>query len=83
MSYHNDEIDFEKIIEEANRKKRERWIEINEYCERNNKKQVELVREAFESIKRHNKKKYDKIKDSNTSDWERASLIIEDILTTI
>jgi len=83
MSYSNYKINFRKIIEEANRKDRERWIKISEYCEKSRKNQVELVREAVERIKTNNKKKYDKINDPNTPEWERAVLIIEDILTTI
>jgi uncharacterized protein YfaT (DUF1175 family) len=83
MSYPNYKINFRKIIEEANRKDRERWIKINEYCEKRRKNQVELVREAVERIRRNNQKKYDKINDPKTPDWERAALIIEDILTTL
>ena len=83
MSYPSDKIDFGKIIEEAKRKESNRWIKINEYCKKNRINQIELVRKEFERIKRYNKKKHDKINNSNTSDWERWSLILEDILTTI
>lgn len=83
MSYTNYKINFRKIIEEANKKDRERWVKINEHCEKSRKNQVELVREAVERIKRNNKRKYEKINDPNTPEWERAALIIEDILTTL
>lgn len=83
MSYTNYKINFRKIIEEANRKDKERWTKINEYCEKSRKNQVELAREAVERIRINNKKKYDKINDPETPDWERAALIIEDILTTL
>ena len=83
MSYHNDEIDFRKIIEEAKRKESERWKIINEHCKKNGKKHIEYVRESFEGIKRTNKKKYDKIKDKKTPYNLKVSLIFEDIMTTI
>lgn len=83
MSHPDYKINFGKIIEEANKKDRERWEKINEKSENSRKNQVELVREAVERIKRNNKKKYEKINDPNTPEWERAALIIEDILTTL
>ena len=82
MSYNN-KIDIGKIIYIANRKERENWVKINEYCKLNKKYQEELVREAFVGIKKYNKAKFDKINDPNTSDGERAAILTEYIITKI
>ena len=77
------QLDFGKIIREGNRREQKKWEELNEYCRKNQKKQEDLFRQAFEDIKRRNKEKLAMIEDPRTSDWRRASLILEHILTTI
>ncbi len=82
MLYH-DEIDIGLFIREANRREREKWKKVVEFCKKKGIEQEKFIRDAFDYIKKYNKKYYAQMNDSRLPKAQRDAIRFQRIIEEI
>jgi hypothetical protein len=83
MPYLDNEIDVGALIREANRKEREKWNKVIEYCKKKGIEQERLVRDAFDYVKEYNKKYYAQMNDPSIPKAQRDAIRFQKTLEEI